>query len=361
MPPSSVISPPATSVPMPSVPLIVAFTGVALASASPNITLVFLITMLLSTLSVPAIASIGLAVTLASVLIVNDVALNVAPTTGQLPSRLAMLLPLTFTVSPSLIPIVNGVYVNDSVVPFNTVPVVALLRYTYSLVTPLTVVFEGILPLPVTSIPARILLVSAIGTSVSALATTPLVFPVTVARLTTTSCDAVASYPSAKVNNDLFEELLPILMLCASPPISRLLTFVLYTLPEPVLLDVSLALPTSRPSDRSSAVPHSGVSPFDFRNALFLPMLSVFSVPVLCAYSKSPTAYVAIAVPPRVTGTTLVKLAGFRKYALSSPSSVPASTTPSLMNTSPLASVLTSNCVCKNLLTPSVENVPSGS
>ena len=40
-------------------------------------------------------------------------------------------------------------------------------------------------------------------------------------------------------------------------------------------------------------------------------------------------------VPPRVTGTLLVKLAGFKKYALSKLSNVPASTTPSLMKTSP--------------------------
>ena len=66
-------------------------------------------------------------------------------------------------------------------------------------------------------------------------------------------------------------------------------------------------------------------------------------------------------VPPRVTGTGLVRLLGFKKKALSSPSNVPASTTPSLMNTSPLPLVFTLNCVCKNLLVPSVENVPSGS
>ena len=68
-----------------------------------------------------------------------------------------------------------------------------------------------------------------------------------------------------------------------------------------------------------------------------------------------------IFVPPLVTGTGLVKLDGLRKNALSSPSSVPASTTPSLMNTSPLPSVFTLNCVCRNLLVPSVENVPNGS
>ena len=67
----------------------------------------------------------------------------------------------------------------------------------------------------------------------------------------------------------------------ASPPISKLVTLVLYKLPEPVLDDVSFAEPTSSPSDRSSAVPHSGVVPFDFKNALFLPMFSVFKLPVL--------------------------------------------------------------------------------
>ena len=61
-------------------------------------------------------------------------------------------------------------------------------------------------------------------------------------------------------------------------------------------------------------------------------------------------------VPPLVTGTGDVRLAGFKKYALSRASNVPASITPSLINTSPLASVLTLNCVCKNLLVPSVEN-----
>ena len=62
---------------------------------------------------------------------------------------------------------------------------------------------------------------------------------------------------------------------------SRLVTLVLYNCPLPVLLDVSLALPTSKPSDRSSAVPHSGTVPLDFKNALFLPMFSVFKLPVL--------------------------------------------------------------------------------
>ena len=65
-------------------------------------------------------------------------------------------------------------------------------------------------------------------------------------------------------------------------------------------------------------------------------------------------------VPPLVTGTGTLKLFGFKKYALSRLSSVPASTTPSLMNTSPLPSLLTLNCVCKNLLTPRVENVSPG-
>ena len=88
-------------------------------------------------------------------------------------------------------------------------------------------------------------------------------------------------------------------------------------------------------------------------------MLRVFKLPVVCAYIMSPIAYVLMFVPPLATGTRLVKLAGFKKYALSSPSTVPASTTPSLINTSPLPLLLTSNCDCKNLLTPNVENVCS--
>ena len=63
----------------------------------------------------------------------------------------------------------------------------------YSSVTPLTVVFDGILPLPVTNIPAKIVDVSLIGTSFSPLAVTPFVFTVTLPRLTTTSCEIVAS------------------------------------------------------------------------------------------------------------------------------------------------------------------------
>ena len=128
-----------------------------------------------------------------------------------------------------------------------------------------------------------------------------------------------------------------------------------------MLPDVSAAAPTSKPSARSSAVPHSGVPPFDFRIALFLPMFNGLSVPVVSAYNKSPLAYVVMFVPPLLTGTGLVKFAGFKKYALSNESSVPASTTPSLRNTSPLAFELTSNCDCKNLATPNVENVPPGS
>ena len=80
-----------------------------------------------------------------------------------------------------------------------------------------------------------------------------------------------------------------------------------------MLDELSEALPTSRPSERSSAVPHSGVTPFDFKKLLFLPMLRVFKLPVVCAYIMSPIAYVLMFVPPLATGTRLVKLAGFKK------------------------------------------------
>ena len=193
MPPSSVSDPPLILLPMPSVPLIVDPTGVALASASPNTTLRFLTTMLLSILIFPAIALIGLAVTFALVRIVKLVALNVAPVTDQLPSRLVMVLPLILMVSPALTPIVNGVKVKVKFVPFNIVPVVALLRYIKSLVTPLTVVFDGILALPVTNIPAIMFAVLLIGTSVSPLAVTALVFTTTFPRFTTTFRLDVAS------------------------------------------------------------------------------------------------------------------------------------------------------------------------
>ena len=128
IPPSSVNAPPAISVPTPSPPLIIAFVGVALVSAVPNTTLVFLITMLLSILNVPAITFNGFAVTLASVLIVKLVALNVAPVTGQLPLRLVIALLAMFIVSPTLTPMVNGVYVNVKLVLLRIVPVVGLLR-----------------------------------------------------------------------------------------------------------------------------------------------------------------------------------------------------------------------------------------
>ena len=57
-----------------------------------------------------------------------------------------------------------------------------------------------------------------------------------------------------------------------------------------MLADVSAAAPTSRPSARSSAVPHSGVAPFDFKMAFALPMFNGFNVPVVSAYNKSPLA-----------------------------------------------------------------------
>ena len=86
------------------------------------------------------------------------------------------------------------------------------------------------------------------------------------------------------------EVLAPSLMFSAAPPMSKLDTLVLYKLPEPVLIDDSVAEPISRISARSSAVPHSGVDPFDLTKLLLLPMFSVFKLPVLCAYSKSPCA-----------------------------------------------------------------------
>ena len=88
-------------------------------------------------------------------------------------------------------------------------------------------VLDGILALPVTSMPARIVDVSAIGTSVSWLAVTPFVLTVTLLRLTTTSCDIVASYPSTNVNKLRVELALPILILVASLPICKLVTFAL--------------------------------------------------------------------------------------------------------------------------------------
>ena len=213
----------------------------------------------------------------------------------------------------------------------------------YSAVTPLTTVLAGIDPLPVTTMPARIPVVSAIGTSVSPLPTLSFVFCVKLPKFTTTSLEFEASKLSTKLRRSLESVLAPILMFCAAPPISKLETFVSYKLPLPVLCEVSLALPTSRPSERSSAVPHIGLVPSDFKKLLFLPIFNVFSDPVDCAYSISPVAYVVIAVPPLATGTGVVKFDGFKKYALSRASSVPASITPSLMNTSPLPSLLTSN------------------
>ena len=101
-----------------------------------------------------------------------------------------------------------------------------------------------------------------------------------------------------------------------------------------MLDEVSFAAPTSKPSARSNAVPHSGMPALEtFRTESVLPILSGLSVPVVEAYIISPTAYVVRFVPPLFTGTADVKLAGFKKYALSKLSSVPASTTPSLIKT----------------------------
>ena len=104
--------------------------GAALASALPKITLRLRITIVLFIVTVRLgfNASNGFAVTAALVLIVKLVALNVAPLTVQLPFRLVIPELPILTVSPVLIPNVNGVYSNNKVVPVITVPVVELLR-----------------------------------------------------------------------------------------------------------------------------------------------------------------------------------------------------------------------------------------
>ena len=104
-------APPATSVPRPLSPFNVAATGLALVSALPKTTLLFLRRIVLSLVIVapPAIASPAFAVTARSVLTVKLVALNVAPLTGQLPSRLVIPVDPKLTVSPALIPNVSGV------------------------------------------------------------------------------------------------------------------------------------------------------------------------------------------------------------------------------------------------------------
>ena len=108
-PPSIVMAPPATLFPIPLVPLIVELVGVSLASALPNTTVLFLIIMLLPMFIVPCTTSNGSDVTLASVLIVNDVALDVAPITGQLPSKFVTALLAILIVSPTSTPNVLGV------------------------------------------------------------------------------------------------------------------------------------------------------------------------------------------------------------------------------------------------------------
>ena len=97
--------------PIASSPLRVASTGDELASALPKITLRFLITIVLSlvTTNAKSLPLLGFAVTFALVLTVNDVALTVAPLTGQLPSRLVTVLLAILIVSPALMPSVNGV------------------------------------------------------------------------------------------------------------------------------------------------------------------------------------------------------------------------------------------------------------
>ena len=109
-----------------------------------------------------------------------------------------------------------------------------------------------------------------------------------------------------------------------APPVVtiRAVSAVLSTVNEPSTVKVDL---------------QTGLVPSLVNKVLAGPIGSLFKILTVLAKSISPVAYELIFVPPRVTGTLLVKLAGFKKYALSNPSSVPASTTPSLINTSPTA------------------------
>ena len=98
-----------------------------------------------------------------------------------------------FTVSPTFIPSVFGVYVNVRVTEVATVPVVSLLRYINNGVTPVTVVFAGIEALPVTNIPANTPVVLANGISFLPLSVTSFVVCVKFARFATTDWLADAS------------------------------------------------------------------------------------------------------------------------------------------------------------------------
>ena len=111
----NVKSPPATSVPIALVPLIRDPTGAVLDSAFPTNIFGFFTTKFEFIVNVPVGTFTGLAVTLASVCIVNEVALSVAPITGQVPSKFVIVLEPMLIVSPVLIPSVFGVYVNVNV------------------------------------------------------------------------------------------------------------------------------------------------------------------------------------------------------------------------------------------------------
>ena len=87
--------PPLIFVPMPSEPFSTLLVGVALESPGPKTTFLFLMIMFASTIIVPTGESNGSAVTFASVCTVNEVALAVAPVTGQRPSKfVTVLLPI---------------------------------------------------------------------------------------------------------------------------------------------------------------------------------------------------------------------------------------------------------------------------
>ena len=108
--------------------------------------------------------------------------------------------------------------------PVRTLPVNSLLKNTSSSVIPVTVVLAGILPLPVTVMPNAILLVSLKINTFSVLALAALVLTCTLVKLTTTSCELVASYVSTKVLIFLLSLFLPIFTFSASPPISSVVT-----------------------------------------------------------------------------------------------------------------------------------------
>ena len=120
--------PPVTFVPIPLSPLSVAATGEELASALPKITFLFLNSIVLSLVIEPETGLAGLAVTVDATVIVKLLAFEVALNTGHCPSRFVIPLLAMFRVSPALIPKVNGVYVNVSVVELVIVPTVSALK-----------------------------------------------------------------------------------------------------------------------------------------------------------------------------------------------------------------------------------------